>query len=316
MTRSNFPDKNAKTAYNPKTESYGTPYVNMISSKYGITYRQLSTTAGSGTFTIPSGINFVYAIVVGGGGAGGYTTSSTGGAAGGGAGGYAEGWIHVPSNNLIPYVVGAGGPTGANFGQNGGYSRCGHLIAGGGGGGAGGTGNALGSSGILGGAGGGSIGATAGAAGSTNMFGQTGQAAIPTSTQSLVTNYPTAAVSASGGGGCAANVNYFAYDGGFGVSGGGGGGSLGSSATAGYSGAGGAGVAACGGAAWNMQSNNYGATYDSAYFSLGYPGGAGFLGGPSGATVNGGIGGGGGGGGYTTSFPAGTGGVGCILLFY
>ena len=112
---------------------------------YGFKLRQVLTSTGS--VTIPAGINFVYAVVVGG-GAGGVNGSSAGG---GGAGGVAWGWTLAQST----CIVGAGGAVNAS---SGGYTRYGNIIAGGGGGNA--------ANGFLGGAGGGS-----GGAGATNYWG-------------------------------------------------------------------------------------------------------------------------------------------------
>lgn len=98
----------------------------------GLLLRQ--TLLSSGAVSIPSGINFVWAVVVGGGGAGGQPGNYNGG----GAGGISWGWT-IASNFCI---VGAGGVT--LSAQSGGYSLYGHIIAGGGNGATNGPGGAAG----------------------------------------------------------------------------------------------------------------------------------------------------------------------------
>lgn len=119
---------------------------------YGLQLRQ-TINAGTTSVTIPAGINWVFAICVGGGGAG------TALGSGGGAGGITWGW--TPS--CASCVVGAGGSA-----SIGGFTRYGHLFAGGGGYNltAGGTG-----------AGGGNgVGGNNGIAGTTNFYSQPGGA--------------------------------------------------------------------------------------------------------------------------------------------
>ena len=83
---------------------------------YGLQLRQ---TISSGTsVTIPSGINFVYAILAGAGG------GNFGSSGGGGAGGITWGWTFADTS----CVIGAG-----VINAPGGYTRYGHLLAGGGG---------------------------------------------------------------------------------------------------------------------------------------------------------------------------------------
>ena len=120
---------------------------------YGLRLQQTITSSGS--VTIPAGIAWVYAIVVGGGGGGGN--------GGGGAGGVSWGWTLSQST----CIVGAGG-----FSAIGGYSRYGNIIAGGGGASAG--------NGVLGGGGGG--GNTGAGAGGTNYWGIPGGAVASANT--------------------------------------------------------------------------------------------------------------------------------------
>ena len=111
---------------------------------HGLTLRH-TINAGTTSVTIPAGITWVYAICVGaGGGSNGY--------GGGGAGGVAWGW--TLANSACVVGVGSGG-------ANGGYTRYGHIIAGGGG-------NGQGGAGTLGGGGG------ANASGATNYWGMPG----------------------------------------------------------------------------------------------------------------------------------------------
>jgi hypothetical protein len=96
---------------------------------------QTFSTVGNSTWTVPSGITSVEYLVVGGGGAGGFGYD-TGPGGGGGAGGFLTGKIITNPGETINVSVGAGGLGNNNsFGQNGGNSRFGDLIAHGGGGG-------------------------------------------------------------------------------------------------------------------------------------------------------------------------------------
>jgi uncharacterized repeat protein (TIGR02543 family) len=96
---------------------------------------QTFSTVGNSTWTVPSGITSVEYLVVGGGGAGGFGYD-TGPGGGGGAGGLLTGKIITTPGETINVSVGAGGLGNNNsFGQNGGNSRFGDLIANGGGGG-------------------------------------------------------------------------------------------------------------------------------------------------------------------------------------
>ncbi|MEE7460697.1 hypothetical protein MFUR16E_04785 [Methylobacterium fujisawaense] len=114
-------------------------------------------TAGSGTWTVPDGVYWVYATAIGGGagGSGATTSGPTTTSGGGGAGETRFGWIPVTPGQVIPYVVGAGG-LGVAYGQNsgnGGATSIGSLITAMGG-------NGTGNGGVAG--GGGGIGGTGG----------------------------------------------------------------------------------------------------------------------------------------------------------
>jgi len=86
-----------------------------------LTLRQTITSTGA--VTLPVGVMQVYAVVIGGGGGGG-TATATGCGGGGGAGGVSAGWVFPAAYAII----GAGG----NAGANGGVSKYGAQIAGGG----------------------------------------------------------------------------------------------------------------------------------------------------------------------------------------
>ena len=130
---------------------------------YGLRLQQtISTTTSS--VSIPTGITWVYAIVVGG-GAGGTTLAS------GGAGGLAWGWT-LANTSCTVGTAGSGGNAGNP-------SRYGHIIAGGGGG--------QSSTPVLGGSSGGPL--TTG----TNYYGM--QGAILTSNQTTTNNLSAGALS-------------------------------------------------------------------------------------------------------------------------
>jgi hypothetical protein len=95
-------------------------------SPYGLKLQQTFTTSGS--VTIPTGINRVYAIVIGGGGAG--STQTTGGGGGGGAGGYSAGWTYI--SNAVTVGSGGTGTAVSAAGASGGLSIYGMVMAGGG----------------------------------------------------------------------------------------------------------------------------------------------------------------------------------------
>jgi hypothetical protein len=94
------------------------------------------TTTGAYSFTVPSGVYWLWVRVVGAGGGGGACLSAQVGG-GGGSGGYSESWIAVNPGQVIPLTVGAGGPGGgwsggSNDGSAGGSSSFGSMLATGG----------------------------------------------------------------------------------------------------------------------------------------------------------------------------------------
>ena len=119
----------AQGVFPPPSQTSGN-VIAQFSSPLGLSLRQ--TITSSGAVTIPAGINYVYAVLVGGGGGGG--GGGTSGASGGGGGGaYIYGWAKAAAT----CTIGAGGSGGASVtdGSTGGYTIYGGLIAGGGGGG-------------------------------------------------------------------------------------------------------------------------------------------------------------------------------------
>jgi len=288
------------------TGSNVTPWTNThFVLPYGLQLQQTKN-AGDTSVTIPAGINFVYAIAVGGGG-GGIIAGS------GGAGGVAWGWTLATSS----CVVGAGGTN-----AQGGYTRYGNVIAGGGG-----VGN---QAGIIGGAGGGGSTGVAGA-GSTNYWGIPGGAG-------LAGSVGTKGISGGGaGGGGGTSTNATAGAGGDGISGGGGGRceTTGSGTNTGGNGGNGL-VGGGGGNATVSTGTRIGGTGGNGINILtgaqttggagttgtntngGGGGGAGIAGnGTAASGLNGGAGGlGGGGGGQGATASNQTGGAGILYLFY
>ena len=97
-------------------------------SPYGFKLQQSFSTAGTFSVTIPTGIQRVYAIVIGGGGAG--ASVASGGVGGGGAGGYSVGWTYA--TNTVTVGAGGAGSSTAGAGANGAPSIYGMVMAGGG----------------------------------------------------------------------------------------------------------------------------------------------------------------------------------------
>lgn len=95
-------------------------------------YSQTTQTfnAGSGTFTVPCGVNSITVECWGGGGAGGGTGNVTGRKGGGGGGAYARSVIAVNFGQVFTYTVGAGGTGGAgnSDGTNGTPSNFGNVV--------------------------------------------------------------------------------------------------------------------------------------------------------------------------------------------
>ena len=139
---------------------------------------QIFSTAGSGSYLVPSGVTTITVKAWGGGGGGGAGSGSTGSGGNGGGGGFAQADITVTPGETLSVLVGTGGSAGANSrnaGNGGGYSavqRSSTFLVQAGGGGGGGGGNGTGT-GCAGGAGGGSSG-VAGATGCTAGSGGAG----------------------------------------------------------------------------------------------------------------------------------------------
>lgn len=129
------------------------------------------TTAGTNTFTVPTGISSVTVKAWGAGGGGGSGSSSSGSGGAGGGGGFAQSTLSVSGGTNLTVNVGSGGSNGtaaSRGGYGGGFSAVlngsTYLIQAGGGGGGGGTYGTSSGSGGAGGAGGGAT-AVAGSAG-------------------------------------------------------------------------------------------------------------------------------------------------------
>lgn len=297
--------------------NFGNPLV-----PYGLRLRQ--TIQSSGAVTIPAGITFVYAIVVGGGGGGG-SNQFPAQANGGGGGGVGWGWTFAATS----CIVGAGG---SRSGFKGGYSRYGWVIAGGGAGGAVlsapfNTNNRKGSVGS---------GSTFGATTQSNMWGNAGVTQMPQNSTAIVPfSFSAGGLGLGSGGG-----NSVWPDSGSGISGGGGGSNGQNLAGATQGGGGGSGlVGGGGGAAMQVPSSartgglggsgvgldanirNGGNPFNSIGGASGGGGGAGMVNNGGDATStrggDGGLGGGGGGAHNNTSAGnGGLGGNGIIWIFY
>ena len=92
-------------------------YSSDVSSPFG---QQVFTS--NGTFTVPSGVTQVSAVVIGGGGGGGNNAGSFFGqasGAGGGAGGLSYGTFSVTPGETLTVNVGSGGGVGASGGNSG-----------------------------------------------------------------------------------------------------------------------------------------------------------------------------------------------------
>lgn len=176
------------------------------SASAGLKSQQVFTTAGSHTWTKPSGINLVKVIVTGAGGGGGGGSSNDDIGAGGGAGGTAIKIIDVSSVSSVSVTVGAGGSGASNdtSGSAGGSSSFGSYATGNGGGG-----GTFGNAGpVTGGAGGGTSGGDIGIVGGD---GHSGQDNIYSS--SYESSFGHGGSSFWGGGGRGATQNVNARDG-------------------------------------------------------------------------------------------------------
>ena len=241
-------------------------------------------------FVIPTGIEWVYAVVAGGGG----RENSW---SGGGAGGVAWGWTTASNKCIVN--SGAGGWITGSYG---GFTRYGHIMAGGGGTGA-----------NIGWLGGGAGGGSSGVSGATNMYGMPGGVGsgatggvVPPGVAGGGGSFPPftgGSGISGGGGGSSGSLLVAAGNGGSGMAGGGGGGSQNISGV----------ILGRGGDGYGIDGTIYTGGAAGTAGSLQGGGGAGIAGnGQSGASGGaGGLGGGGAGG--VTSGP---GGNGIAYLFY
>jgi hypothetical protein len=139
---------------------------------------QIFSTAGSGSYVVPTGVTTITVKSWGGGGGGGAGSGSSGVGGSGGGGGFAQADITVTPGETLDVLVGTGGVSAGNNrngGNGGGYSavkRSSTFLVQAGGGGGGGAANGT-NNGCNGGAGGGSSG-VAGATGCTAGSGGAG----------------------------------------------------------------------------------------------------------------------------------------------
>lgn len=300
------------STWHPSSDDFTPSSQTSFFAPYGLELQQTITSSGS--VTIPAGIEWVYVVLTGAGG-------SMGNDRGGGAGGGGVAWGWTPAQNVC--IIGA-----SAAGQRGGYSRYGHIIAGGGG-----RFHAsiapTGAGGILG--GGGAGGATVGITnGQTNMYG------MPNNAGAIGTQAPDS-VSGGSGSGAVATANTVGFKGGNGISGGGGGIQNATGATNETAGAGGDGMVGGGGGSVAQTTGTRtggkggngigidGTIYTGGAGSVGVNtngaggGGAGIAAnGGAASGVNGGNGGlgGGGGGGSAIATSQGVGGAGILYIWY
>lgn len=272
-------EANKNTVFNVRTGSINGPSVANVAVEVidtSATGQQSYTTAGTYSWTAPTGVNFVSVVAVGGGGGGG------GGAAGatfngGGGGGGGLGWknnIRVIPGQSYTVVVGSGGSGGGwnQTGQNGGNGGTSYFIntstvsgvggtGGGAGGGSGAGGTWTGDGGGNGGAGGGS-GGQLGSGGGGGAGGYSGNGG--TGGNAWDSSNVTSGSSGAGGGGGGGGGKF--YNGG---GGGGGVGILGEGANGGGGGAGGGGGGGSGGSSGGNGANGGGLGPGGAYGGAG-----------------------------------------------
>ena len=101
---------------------YDGSYFQYINAQHYMTSITITTTS---TFTVPSGVYWLYVQAIGGGGGGAGASGGSYflGTAGGGGGGYAAGWLSVTPGQQISAVIGAGGTAGT--GSSGGSGTAG-----------------------------------------------------------------------------------------------------------------------------------------------------------------------------------------------
>ena len=91
----------------PQQDQRSAVVISQGSAPVGLTLQQTITSSGS--VTIPAGINYVYALLIGGGGGGAGAPNNTSAGGGGGGGGVTYGWATAATT----CTIGAGGAGGA-----------------------------------------------------------------------------------------------------------------------------------------------------------------------------------------------------------
>ena len=242
--------------YQQTTATFTLNQWNMFSATWpggsGVPVGQQDFTS-SGTFTVPTGVTQVSAVVVGGGGGGGNATNDDEPGAGGAGGGLSYGTFSVTPGESLTVTVGSGGQNG-NTGGTGGTSSLSRggttLLSGGGGSGGsstdfgasgGGSGGSSGGTerdgGGTGGNGGSTSDSTTGAGGGGGAAGYSGNGGE--GADRGTTNATAGSGGGGGGGGSGSSTRGGAGGGGVGILGQGANGAAGSSSTGGGGGSGG-----------------------------------------------------------------------------
>ena len=244
----------------------------VVAGNTGTANQVIYNTAGTASYTVPTGVSSLTVKAWGAGGGGGGGSGSTGAGGNGGGGGFSQSTITVTSGETLTVNVGTAGKATGNGGGGGGFSALLRsttylLQAGGGGGGGGAFGTAAGGNGGPGGgasaaagngtAGGGTggggfggggftTGGTGGTAGTTGTAGNSGAANLGGDAGGSAATCPTAVTTRGGNGGTGAGgsggsavICVSGGGGGGGAFGGGGGGSAASGTNRGSGGGGG-----------------------------------------------------------------------------
>ena len=257
----------------------------------------------NGTFTVPSGVTQVSAVVIGGGGGGGNNAGSffaqnTG--AGGGAGGLSYGTFSVTPGETLTVNVGSGGGAGSSGGSSS-IVRSSTTLLQGSGGGSGGTNSSNGSGG--------------GSSGTERDGGGDGGAGGDGST-GLFTTSPDGGGAGGGAGGYSGNGGTGGGDGGSGSGGSGGSGGGGGAGSTNDDGGGGGGGVGLLGEGSNGSAGSSGSPSNGGGAGSGGSNGSNGSSDDAGSGGNYGAGGGGGGGSTTTNGNGAAGGAGAARIIW